>query len=70
MRGLLTHNPINPQVKTLRISLLRSVFTVGVLCKFFDFDTIIPAAPGVSGIHVLALIEGIGPPCDLTPLEV
>ena len=42
----------DPQFKSLRISLLRSVFTVGVLCKFFDFDAIIPAPTGVSSSAV------------------
>ncbi len=48
MRVLQSQNPTSPQLKTHRASLLRSLFTVGVLCKFFNFDSIIPQSSGVS----------------------
>ncbi len=47
MKALQSQNPSNPQLKTHRHSLLRSLFTVGVLCKFFNFDSIM-AEPKVS----------------------
>lgn len=49
MHALQIQNPTSPQLKQRRPYLLRSLFTVGVLCKFFDFDSIIPQTSGVSG---------------------
>ncbi|XP_061192495.1 nipped-B-like protein isoform X1 [Saccostrea echinata] len=35
-------NPDNPQLKSRKPTLLRSLFTVGLLCKYFDLDKEIP----------------------------
>ena len=39
MHALHSQNPSHPQLKTHRASLLRSLFSVGVVCKFFDVDS-------------------------------
>lgn len=40
VRSLHSQNPTNPQLSSLRASLLRSLFTVGLICKNFDIDSI------------------------------
>ncbi|CAI8012871.1 Nipped-B-like protein [Geodia barretti] len=39
-----SQNSGNPQLKALRPSLLRSTFTVGLLCKHFDMDSFLPSS--------------------------
>ena len=42
-----SQNSGNPQLKALRPSLLRSTFTVGLLCKHFDMDSFLPSSTKV-----------------------
>lgn len=60
MRALQVQNPTSPHLRTHRASLLRSLFTVGVLCKFFNFDTIMPQPSGVSQGFVENEVQGLG----------
>ena len=53
IRALQTQNMTSPQLKTHCHSLLRSLFTVGVLCKFVDFDTIMTCQSGVNPYNYL-----------------
>ena len=39
MRSLHSQNPKNSQLSSLRSSLLRSLFTVGLICTHFDMDS-------------------------------
>lgn len=39
MHTLHSQSPSHTQLKVHRASLLRSLFTVGVVCKFFDVDS-------------------------------
>ena len=48
VKALHSQNPQNSQLKALRPSLLRSAFTVGLLCKHFDVDSFMPASTQVS----------------------
>lgn len=38
---LYTKDPNSPQLVTVKPSVLRSTFTVGLFCKYFDIDNII-----------------------------
>ena len=42
-----SQNSGNPLLKALRPSLLRSTFTVGLLCKHFDMDSFLPSSTKV-----------------------
>lgn len=48
VKTLHSDNPHHTQLKPLRPSLLRSAFTVGLLCKHFDVDTFMPTSTKVS----------------------
>ena len=47
VRTLHSQNPQNSQLTAMRPSLLRSVFTVGLICKQFDMNTISPQSTQV-----------------------
>ena len=47
VKTLHSQNPQSGQLKALRPSLLRSAFTVGLLCKHFDVDSFMPASTQV-----------------------
>jgi len=47
VRTLHSQNPRNSQLTAMRPSLLRSVFTVGLICKQFDMNTISPQSTQV-----------------------
>jgi cohesin loading factor subunit SCC2 len=44
VKALHSQNSQNSQLKALRPSLLRSAFTVGLLCKHFDVDSFMPSS--------------------------
>ena len=48
VKALHSQNPQNSQLKALRPSLLRSAFTVGLLCKHFDVNSFMPNSTPVS----------------------
>ena len=41
---LYSHDPNSPQLAAVKPSVLRSTFTVGLFCKYFDIDKVIPEA--------------------------
>ena len=44
-------NPQHSQLAAMRPSLLRSLFTVGLICKQFDVDTITPQSTQVGTLY-------------------
>ena len=44
MKELYSSDPSHPSIPRLRSSLMRSAFTAGLFCQFFDIDAILPVS--------------------------
>ena len=53
-----SQNPQHSQLAAMRSSLLRSLFTVGLICKQFDVDTITPQSTQVGALYT-GIIDGV-----------